>query len=286
MVEVAERIERQIRSLAPGRVRTAVWMGWRPDLPDYRDYRYAKVNPDKVTLIGRLELPTRATDIRVAKHPVFDQGPRGSCTRQSTALHHAIERNVTPRSALFLYWKARETIGETHLDEGAYIRDAIKACNIEGAPRDDLFPDEDANLFRDPPTKAETDAERRKVFTYFRLNDGEDYRACLASGHGFVIGFTVYENFWQTGYNGGLAPMPGGRPDGGHAVFVYGYDNDFRNSFKGKALANAGRDVPERVYLVRNSWGMEWGDGGNFYIPQAFLDHPDLADDAWTLRKK
>jgi hypothetical protein len=286
-----QMIESQVRELAPGRATTAKFMGWRPDLPDARDFMYAAANPDRVEMSG---FPVRTADQRIFKQPVFDQGPRGSCTGQSTAVLHAIERVVTPRSALFVYWHARALIGETQYDNGAYIRDAIKITNIEGVPRDDLWPDDHEHLHPEPSAKADKDADKRRIFNYYRLDAdpgvhvdrGQAYRACLASGHAFVIGFTVYENFWQTGYNGGVAPMPGGRPDGGHAVLVYGYDDDFRASAYGQELARRGIAVPEKVYKVRNSWGGDWGYNGDFVIPTAFLENPFLADDCWTLRRK
>lgn len=286
----ALEIETHVRELAPGRATTAKFMGWRPDIPDKRDFKLAAtLQPHDVS-----GFPVRARDWRVKGQPVFDQGSRGSCTGQSVSLLHAIERRVTPRSALFTYWHARALIGEVGEDNGAYLRDAIKVTNVEGVPRDDLWPDDDEHLYPPPSVKAETDAEKRRIFNYYRLdadpgvqiNRAQTYRACLASGHGFVIGFTVYENFWQAGYRGGLADMPAGSMDGGHAVLVYGYDDDFKNSDTGKALAKRGVTVPDSVYIVRNSWGADWGDEGDFYIPTAYFEDADLADDAWTLRKK
>ena len=52
---------------------------------------------------------------------------------------------------------------------------------------------------------------------------------------------------------------------GGHAVLAVGYD-----------------DTPQR-FLVRNSWGVEWGDHGDFTIPYAYLVDNDLSDDFWML---
>lgn len=288
----ALKIEQAVRDAAPGRQRTAKFMGWRPDLPDGRDFMAVERLDLPKLYTG---LPVAAEDKRVHHQPVFDQGQTGSCTGQSVSALHAIERNVSPRSAMFTYWHARDLIGETGLDEGAYIRDAIKVTNIEGVPRDDLWPQLPALLFKAPDVKAEVDAEKRRIFNYYRLDADLDYasvdraavyRSCLASGHCFVIGFTVYGNFWSAGYNGGLASMPAGQPDGGHAVLVYGYDDKFTESKKGIELMKRGLTVPQSVYKVRNSWGSEWGDSGDFYMPTAYLENPNLADDAWTLRRK
>jgi hypothetical protein len=279
------KIEQCVRELAPGRKTTAKFMGWRPDLPDHRDYKYE--------LPAVSGFPVRAHDERIFAQPVNDQGQTGSCTGQSTSTLHAIERKVTPRSALFTYWEARSLIGETDRDEGAFIRDAIKSTNLEGVPRDDLWPMDEQLVLLQPSSKADRDAEKRKIFNYYRLDAdpgvmvdrGQAYRACLASGHCFVIGFTVYENFWDAGQHG-LAPMPAGNPDGGHAVLVYGFDDDFSNSDTGRLLEQHGIPTPRCVYLVRNSWGRDWGHEGDFFMPCAYFEDGNLADDAWTIRKK
>jgi C1A family cysteine protease len=54
-------------------------------------------------------------------------------------------------------------------------------------------------------------------------------------------------------------------PLGGHAVTAVGYD------------------LEQEHFIVRNSWGVEWGDAGYFYMPFAVIDD-DLAADFWTLR--
>jgi C1A family cysteine protease len=63
-------------------------------------------------------------------------------------------------------------------------------------------------------------------------------------------------------------PMPGTAETalGGHAVMAVGYN-----------------DASER-FLVRNSWGIDWGVGGHFTIPYAYLSDRNLADDFWVIR--
>ncbi len=293
-----EQIEAAVRELAPGRTRTAAFMGWVPDLPDHRDFRYTARDPDE--RVGAA-LPVSGFDTRITKQPVFDQGPRGSCVGQSVALMHAIERKVSPRSALFAYWHARLMNGWQGEDTGAYIRDGVKVLNVEGAPRDDLWPDVQNNLYLPPPVRAETDAEKRRIFSYFRCEGPQAQRQSLASKHGFVIGFSVYDNFWQGGYNGGIVGMPTGRMDGGHAIYCWGYHDDARHSELGEFFERQGiprSRLPETVRICRNSYGSKWGMrgqltlgrvtvdmAGSFVIDGRFFDDLYLADDAWTVRK-
>src|SRR5262249_61934311 len=66
----------------------------------------------------------------------------------------------------------------------------------------------------------------------------------LAEGYPFVFGFTVYTKFEsQEMARTGVLSMPGPDEDvvGGHAVLAVGYD-----------------DASE-TFIVRNSWGADWG---------------------------
>ncbi|MDX2235297.1 MAG: C1 family peptidase, partial [Hyphomonadaceae bacterium] len=106
---------------------------------------------------------------------------------------------------------------------------------------------------------------------YQRLKPHQ-YRACLATGAPFVIGFTVYESFESAAVaTTGVVPMPGPgeRALGGHAVCVIGY-----------RTTRAG----QLHYEVRNSWGPAWGVDGSCWMPAAYIEDLNLADDAWVIR--
>jgi C1A family cysteine protease len=62
-------------------------------------------------------------------------------------------------------------------------------------------------------------------------------------------------------------PRPGERSLGGHAVLAVGYDD------------------AERRFIVRNSWGIGWGQKGYFTIPYEYIANRNLADDLWTVRR-
>ena len=53
----------------------------------------------------------------------------------------------------------------------------------------------------------------------------------------------------------------------------------------GHAVALVGFDDNRSVFIVRNSWGEEWGDKGYFYMPYEFILNPQFASDFWTITK-
>jgi C1A family cysteine protease len=46
-----------------------------------------------------------------------------------------------------------------------------------------------------------------------------------------------------------------------------------------------GYDTASKLFLVRNSWGPDWGMGGYFTMPEAYLLDSNLADDLWTIKQ-
>lgn len=94
-------------------------------------------------------------------------------------------------------------------------------------------------------------------------------KGCLAAGRPFVFGFSVYESFEREDVREtGKVPVPAGRERllAGHAAVALGYDDD------------------DQRFVVRNSWGVEWGDRGDCYLPYAYITNGGLAADFWMLR--
>jgi C1A family cysteine protease len=267
-------------------IRTSRKMGWIPDLPDYRDCSFK----DTIDSAKLTNLPPTAIIPEEELPAVFDQGHLGSCVGNSTSTMMSYIRDVTPRSRLQIYYEARRIVGQENVDEGCYIRDAIKVISTIGAGRETWWPYIESNVFVDPPLKVDRDALWRKVFSYARLETCDDFRKCLADGFPFVIGFTVYDQFQSgsTGKTGILNwPKSGERVHGGHAVCVIGYDTQFKTSQWAQDARNMGVaeiDIPEAVYIVRNSWGKDWGRNGNFAVDALYFENPNLANDAWTIR--
>lgn len=278
-------------------------MGWRPDLPDYRDEPYRFENALRSEILSDDEIPveTHPQAREVAKVPVVDQGRTGSCVGEGTAFTAAVERNVGQRSGAFIYAEARKMIGELHLDNGAYGRHGCAVACTAGVPHFKKWPTvlgpdgHQLRVHEDPNEKADADALKRKLFAYhgFGYDRGREFRSCLASkrgvsiGHLFMIGFSVYSNIADSRVSRfGIVQMPSGSFWGGHWVSLHGHHDNFRESEWAQWARNGGYPesmIPERVYYGRNSWG-DWGRGGDFVIDARYLESHDLARDARTLR--
>jgi C1A family cysteine protease len=249
------------------------WYGWRPDLPDPRDHLFAA--PLALSLPPRFDLRTRHE-----LPPVYNQGQLGSCSGNAIAAAVQFERirqrltsgKLVP-SRLFIYYNERSMEGTVSSDSGAHIRDGIKSVASQGdcfESGPNSWPYVVSKFKQQPARPCYELALRDRVVSYSRLVQSLDQmKGCLASGYPFVFGFSVFESFeGKQVEKTGIVSMPaaGERPVGGHAVLAVGYD-----------------DKAQR-FAVRNSWGSSWGQKGYFTIPYAYLTHPGLASDFWTIR--
>lgn len=245
--------------------------GWIPDLPDHRDLKYVH---DKAITAPVLHVDLRGPFMP----PPYDQSDLGSCT--GNAISGAVEFEQRKQglvdflpSRLFIYYGERALEGTVGSDSGAMIRDGFKVLNSLGVCEDHFWPYDTWKLrWNLKPTAASYRfALRHKSIQYLSLDNTNlaSLKSCLASGYPFVFGFSVYDSFEgdQIAKDGILnLPLPSESLLGGHAVLCVGYD-----------------DATQR-FLVRNSWGPDWGMNGYFTIPYTYLTNPDLADDFWTLR--
>jgi C1A family cysteine protease len=241
--------------------------GWKPDLPDARDkYRIEKprATPDKV-------------DLRSGFPDPYDQGDLGSCTANAIAgvlefdqIKQGQAAPFTP-SRLFIYYGERVMEGSVSEDAGAMIRDGIKVVAELGAPPEKSWPYVISKFARKPTLTAYRKAKAHQALTYERVFQNlQSMQSCLADGFPFVFGFSVYEGFESKEVaKTGVVNMPSADEGllGGHAVCAVGYDNGSKR------------------FIVRNSWGLDWGIKGYFTIPFDYLLNKNLADDFWDVRK-
>lgn len=173
-------------------------------------------------------------------------------------------------SRLFIYYNARAIEGKTNRDSGSKTRDAIKSVSGQGDCPESLWPYRVTRFREKPPRRCYRLAIRHKALEYQRLKQNlTHFQACLASGHPFIAGLKVFSSFekHQIRHTGrGSLPRPGEKAVAWHAVLVVGYNDK------------------DRRFILRNSWGKNWGLKGYFTLPYEYLLDSGLSKDFWTIR--
>lgn len=227
------------------------------------------------------ELPNKV-DLRKQMTPVENQGDTNSCAANAVAgayeylakMHTGEDYDV---SRMFIYYNARylaEDSDEYEIeDEGSYIEKAIDGLKEYGACSEEAYPFDEELVNEEPDQDAYAEAAE------FLIQDAVlaptelyAWKHSLAEGYPIVFGINLYKSFDKQRKKG-LVPMPSdseaSRKDhGGHAMLAVGYSDQ------------------DKVFIVRNSWGTEWGDKGYCYIPYDYLMNPKFNDgDSWIIRQ-
>jgi C1A family cysteine protease len=286
-------------------VTETIGMGWIPDLPDYRDYtpEHNKIKPMLKKLgfekTNELELPSNV-DLRLWCSKIENQGSLGSCTAHAgVGLIEYYEKkafgNHIDASRLFLYKVTRNLMGLAW-DYGASMRSTLGAMVLFGVPPEKYWPytdrknpglDENRTFNEEPDAFHYSFAENYKTIRYFRLDANgttpvkllERIKTCLWAKLPSFFGFAVYNSIDQA-ENSGKVPFPcqGENLLGGHGVVAVGYDDNI-------TIENAGCNLKTQgAFLIRNSWGKEWGDAGYGWLPYDYV-LKGVTKDWWSLLK-
>lgn len=283
-----------IKVLLPDR--RLVGTGWRPPVPDIRDYAadHPKLKDMMRKLGMRLDalLPPKV-DLRQWCSPIETQGTLGSCTAHAAAgiLEYfecrSFSHSVTA-SRLFIYKNARNLQCTTG-DVGSYIRDIMGALAMCGVPPEKYWPytDKEPDFDADPSAFVYAVADNYEALKYFchdavsaKLEPDAVLRSVkrfLAAGVPSMFGFFGFDSFADSDIPGGIPyPGPAEQSQWGHAVMAAGYDDTI--PIKNTKYGN----VSTGAILIRNCWGTSWGDQGYGWIPYDYVLNRK-ASDFWSL---
>ncbi len=210
-----------------------------------------------------------SVDLRSKCPPIYDQGELGSCT--ANALAAIFEMNeVQPqrKSRLMIYYNERKLENSIPEDSGAALCDGIDSLKRWGVCLETLWPYDISKFAVCPPPICYNQAYKA-INAYSVAQDATSMKTCLAAGYPFVLGIAVYDSFvTDTVAQTGVVPLPQPQTEeflGGHAIVCVGYD-----------------DVTE-TWLLRNSWGTDWGQAGYFTVPYAYLLDVNWTSDLWDI---
>jgi len=272
-------------------------MGWIPDYPDLRDYT-DQTEEIKLALGPKRSLKAKSLpasmDLRPWCSPVENQGNIGSCTAHAGAgMIEYYERKAFGKhidaSRLFLY-KITRNLMKMKGDTGAYLRITMGAMVLFGVPPEDYWPyaDDEKKFDQEPPAFCYAFAQNYQTIKYFRHDPPgtkaeevlRKIKTYLSNGHPAMFGFTVYNSIEQAETSGKIPfPSPKERIEGGHAVVMVGYDDKMKIKNKFIKVETTG------AFLIRNSWGKEWGEKGYGWLPYEYV-LKGLAEDFWSVLKK
>jgi C1A family cysteine protease len=211
-------------------------------------------------------------DLRSKIPVMYDQGNIGSCTANALCYSFVYNDKSFIPSRLFVYYNERMLDKTINQDVGSTLTQGIIALQKYGVCSETVWPYITSKYTNKPLENAYTEGLKHQILEASRVQQTMlSMKGCLTNGFPFVVGILVYSSFETlTVAKTGYVSMPNVLTEkilGGHAVICIGY-----NDKKG-------------VWIMRNSWGTEWGDKGHFYLPYNYLLSTKLAGDMWTIRK-
>lgn len=226
------------------------------------------------------DLPPKV-DLRKHFTAIEAQGETNSCTANAVAgaYEYIVKRHLGEEaydaSRMFVYYNARAldpSYGPIE-DQGSMIGIAVKGLKEYGVCSEETWPFDQANVNEKPSDPAYEEAAKFLIEDYAVVpTDLFAWKHCLAEGYPIVFGLELYNSFDQHRTKG-LVPEP--------------TPNEVqREEHAGHAMVCVGYSDKDEVFIVRNSWGPEWGDGGYCYIPYNYVMNPKYNDgDSWFIRR-
>ncbi len=193
------------------------------------------------------------SDLRAEFGPARDQGQRPTCSAFAASDTHAGGRpGWDPLSAEWAYYHAVRRDGGKPND-GATMGSMLKALELDGQPHEAGWP-----YISDPITDLAAWKPPSGVVPLFR-RDGEFVPATideiiskLDGGVPVLMSISVSDAFYMPGNDGVIDSTEKPDPKRRHAVVAVGY----------------GIRASERMILIRNSWGTDWGIEGYSWVTE------------------
>lgn len=230
-------------------------------------YKILKIHPSKHDHRDRIYKASGKNlrdkvDLREWDSLIENQDQLGSCVGHAvTSGYELITKKKYPEkfvelSRLFVYYNARFLEDTQTKDVGVSLKDALKSVNHIGVCEEKYWPYK-LDMFDDKPSiPAYRDAITRTITEYHKLNTLDDVLDSINDNKPVVIGACVFTSFMYLDNVHHIVPMP--KPheknEGGHAMLIVGYD------------------IPNKMFLIKNSFGQEWGMNGYAWMPFEYAE--------------
>ncbi|MFO0660078.1 MAG: C1 family peptidase, partial [Polyangiaceae bacterium] len=256
----------------------------RPDgsAREVSGYRYAAPPPGTKTFASarpsEKALPKKV-DLRQHMTAVENQGQTNSCAANAVAgaYEYLVKQHLSDEaydvSRMFIYYNGRAVDGIENEDGGSIISSLIQSLKQHGACSEETWPFDPAKVNDKPSDDAYDEAKGFLIEDTALVPTNIDaWKGAIAEGYPIIFGIKLFESFDKQ-RKPGLVPMPSNaetsrKSHGGHAMLAVGYSDT------------------DRVFIVRNSWGTDWGEKGYCYIPYDYLCSDKFNNgDSWIIRR-
>ena len=200
--------------------------------------------------------------------PIRNQGNCGSCVAFAAAGVFETQMNISANFAQFMPKVSTQALfacGGGACDYGWQPSEASAYLASDGVPDEACLPYTSGASGSDVECSAAcADRASRSVKTVSSKQATNGVRSIdsvkRALAHGpLMTTLTVYSDFLT--YSSGVYKHVTGEALGGHAVSIVGYSDS------------------DRAWIVRNSWGKDWGDNG--YVKVSYDDRSGIAASTW-----
>lgn len=196
------------------------------------------------------------------KAAVHDQGQINNCATH--ALSASLENSLGGKIGFGWYYGNRRY--SDHKGQGTIERDLLKAAQKDGGLSWEKYPHEEEmpaamERFEKLAKKLLPDSRKLVIGNYWALRSFDEVRRALYEGKFVQLGLQLFAGIKKVTAESPVLAEPslaGTQVEewlGGHMVWATGY-----------CVKNGVRCI-----RCRNSWGEDWGENGDFYVPEGYF---------------
>ena len=207
-------------------------------------------------------------DLRAKFPRVKNQGQQGSCLSFSitSVFEYMMKINELEDcdlSEAFLYYNARY-LDDSSEDEdcGSRIRPSLDSIKKYGIDLEKFCPYNENIYDQKPSDEAYKDAETRRLIKALNVEKKiEDIKSAISEGYPVIASFVLYPSFNP---EDGFIELPTQEE-------IENKDQKEENKHSCHAMVIVGFSDQLGMFIVRNSWGENWGNSGYCYIPYEYI---------------
>ncbi len=222
---------------------------------------------------GAAQLPPMV-DLRSFCSPVEDQRKTGTCVANAVVgalelLQRKEGHSTQDLSRMFVYYNSRKMHDRQHEDKGTGVQTAMASILAFGVCEERLWPFAEVNIHSAPTEACYANAMHYRGVEFARIQQGTPLTHVLAAGLPVVISVVLPREAYDAAHQTGVMSLPA---SGGTA-----------HQHSGHSMLAVGYDLGQQAYIIRNSWGEQWGKGGYFMMPFSIFEQVGAARENWAI---